>query len=113
MAILSIELVTTIDRHKFLDALREEIGVLDGWIADFRFFSNMSAMVSAVLPNRNAVGFARKLTAIGLNLPLEAVEALARQAGKDNKTGEFSCALNITFIHGDGDLRVASPAVPG
>ncbi len=113
MAILSIELVTTIDRHTLLDALREEIGVLNGWIADFRFFSNMSAMVSVVLPSRNAIEFARKLTAIGLNLPVEAIEALGKQAEKDNKTDEFSCALNVTFIHGDGDLRVASPAVPG
>ena len=113
MAILSIELVTTIDRHTLLDALREEIGELDGWIADFRFFSNMSAMVSAMLPSRNAAELGKKLTAIGLNLPVEAVEALARQAEKDNKPDEFSCALNVTFIHGDGDLRLASPAVPG
>lgn len=111
MAILSIELVTTIDRHTLLDALREEIGMLDGWIADFRFFSNMSVMVSAVLPSGNAFKFAKKLTAIGLNLPVEAVESLARQV--DNNTGEFSCALNVTFVQGDGDLRIASPAVPG
>lgn len=113
MAILSIELVTKIDRHKLLDALREEIGILDGWILDFQFFSNMSAMISAVLPSRNAVKFAQKLTDIGLNLPLEAVEALARQADRDIETDEFSCALNITFIGGDGDLAVFSPAVSG
>lgn len=113
MAILSIELVTPINRHELLDALHEEIGVLDGWISDFRFFSDMSAMVAVVLPNRNAVEFAQNLTAIGLKPPVEAIEALERQAEEQNNTGEFSCALNITFVHGDGELRIVSPAVPG
>ncbi len=113
MAILSIELLTTIDRHKFLDTVRDEIGVLDGCISDFRFFSNISAMISAVLPSRNALEFAKRLTAMGLNLPVGAVESFARQADKDSKLDEFPCALNVTFIHSDGDLRIASPAVPG
>ena len=113
MATLSIELVTRIERHQLLDALREEIGMLNGWISDFRFFSNMSAVVSVALPNRNAVLFGQKLATMGLNLPVEAIEALANQVAKETTTSEFSCALNITFIHDDGELRVVSPAVPG
>ena len=113
MVALSIELVTKIDRHKLIEDVRNAIFVLDGWIEDFRFFSNISAMISAVLPSRNANRFAAMLADIGLILPAETIESLAREATTCIVDSEFLCALNVNFIHGDGDLRIPTPAVPG
>jgi hypothetical protein len=110
---------TTRERNGVVSDLQEAIRAVGGWIVDFSLFSNISVCIVFTTAAHRLAGLLEALKETGVKLEakgLAATEAIAQQAaaaGVAAELPEFSCTLQVTFIHSDPDLRREVPSIPG
>ena len=99
---------THAERHAVTTRVLDALGRV-GVVEDARQHSNKQVAIRfATAPGR--VGALRQELA---DLPLRLSEASSAELLALSEHEEASGWLVITFVHGDPDLRIAQPAVPG
>lgn len=94
---------TRVERHAVVDMVEEAIRVTGGWILDFHQYSNISLVLEVEIPPRRLPELVGLLQAGGVCFrpapELSAADADSAVLG----------TLQVTFIHDEGDLHVATP----
>ena len=96
----AIEAVTRAECNGVLLAVREAIQASGGFITDRHLYSNLSATIVFELPGAHLPALADGLTAVGLSI---------KRLPEDGERMP-NCALSITFVHDDPDMRRDVPA---
>ncbi len=109
MPAVQINAVTRVERLEATARAREAIARSGGDILTFEQFSNVSACVGFEIPPLRLPDLARELNAAGLNLSRRSEQALESA----NHGDTVPVTLQITFVHGEPDLRRHISAVPG
>lgn len=92
---------TRVERHSLVDIVEEAIRVTGGWILDFHQYSNISLVLEVEIPPGRLAELVRLLEAGGVRFhpaPAPAEDEVAVLG-----------TLQITFIHDEPDLHVATP----
>lgn len=104
--------VTRADRNEIISEVSASVAAVGGWIDDVNFFSNISVVLRFVIPSASGPALALRLAAQPLQVDTKSLDSLSalltHRPGK-----EIVCSLQITFFHGDPDLRRHVPSVPG
>lgn len=110
---LSIEFFTRSDRHETISSINEAISASGGYVDDVNFFSNIAVAIIGIFPPGSSEPLANALLAMGLKLgPLE-ISRLMKLDDELSAGQEFTCAIHVTFIHNEPDLKQHIPNVPG
>jgi hypothetical protein len=104
---------TRADRIQMTDRVSEAINQAEGWITDFRLYSNILICINFEVPLSNLNKLAASLQETGLQLSQESLEQLRSVYDPMLKQQELAGTLQITFIHDEPDLIREVPAVPG
>jgi hypothetical protein len=88
----------------------EEAG---GWIEDVHFFSNVAVNLRCAIAASAAAVLGEKLIKLGMGLRRDEAAALELVAAGLSKKDELTFSLQLTFVHGEPDLRRHIPSVPG
>lgn len=114
---LRLNATTWEDRHRVIESAKDAIAGNGGWILDFKFFSNVSVMISFELPQQNIMAFRDALSKMELQLSESGLVAIGELAEQETAPAELPACLNatlqITFIHNEPDLRIPVPMIPG
>ncbi len=94
---------TRVERHALVDIVEEAIRVTGGWILDFHQYSNISLVLEVEIPPGRLAGLVRLLEAGGVRF--SPAPALADR----EEVAAVLGTLQITFIHDEPDLHVATP----
>ena len=100
--------ITQMERHVALPAIERAILAAGGAISDYRQFSGLAAVLELEVPARRFAALHAAIAATEVELS----PALDRIAIPDDAV-EMSGTLRIEFPHGDADLTIPLPAVPG
>jgi len=92
------------DRHDTIRKLKETVAGY-GDLVDFRFFSDISIVVTIEIQERNVNFLYGKLSEL---LSLDEAESLP-----SNSERERVIYLNVTFARATGNLTIDVPSVPG
>jgi len=96
--------VTAVARDEATTRIRDAFSDAGAWITDVHFFSGVCTVFSFDAPDLPRLAAALAQAGVALDDP--STRALATQ-------GADSGSLNVTFTHGDPDLRIEVPSVPG
>lgn len=97
------------DRHAVTARVRDAIAAAGGWITDFRQFSNLSVCVVSEIETAALKRLAAELELIPVRFSDSAIQSLLDCHAR----GEVTVSVQVTFVHGEPDLRIPQPAVPG
>ncbi len=109
MPSVQINAVTSVERLEATARARDAISEAGGAILTFEQFSNVSACVGLEIAPARLPDLGRLLSAAGLNLSKRSEQAL--ESANHGQT--VPVTLQITFVHGEPDLRRHIPAIPG
>ena len=105
--------VTSADRHEVTAAVDKAILASEGWVVDHTLFSNIAITLRLSLPMGKLDDFKRRVAEAGVRLDdASQGSSCATTRDEDGET-EITVSLNVTFIHDEPDLRRTVPAVPG
>jgi hypothetical protein len=96
------------ERHGVTAQLLDALGRV-GFVEDARRHSNKEIAIRFELPAGGATALRDALAGLPLRLSAASVAELADLPEDQAATGW----LVVSFVHGEPDLRVAAPAVPG
>lgn len=101
--------VTARERHEATRLVRRAVGDANGWITDFRQFSNFAAALDVEVSPARLPSLYLAIEAVGIRLspPLVDLQPI------DHAREELLVALRIDFLHDDPDLALPVPSVPG
>lgn len=111
--VLRIEAGTRVPRLEMIARISGAIQAANGFVMDFRYFSNTAVFVSFEIPPSMLSGLQASLSAAGLNFPSRSLVSMAQHASEPALSGLRKCHLSVTFFHDDPDLRIPVPAIPG
>ncbi len=94
---------TRVERHALVDIVEEAIRATGGWILDFHQFSNISLVLKVEIPPRRLAELVQLLQSGGVHF--RPAPELAPGEENDAVLG----TLQITFVHDEADLHVATP----
>lgn len=100
---LHLQGCTRVERHAMVDIVEESIREVNGWILDFHQYSNISLVLEMEVPPGRLERLLDLLRAGGVSFG--ALPELHPEDQEDAVLG----TLQITFIHNEGDLHVATP----
>lgn len=106
--IFRINASTRADRHQTIDRAQAAIESSDGWLIDFRPFSNISICFNVEIKRRDIHRLFAALGDIGLG-----PGAAAHYDPGIDPDETIKGTIQITFIHDQPDLRIEIPEVPG
>jgi len=106
---LQLSATTRVQRHDATARAEEIINRCGGWIVDFSLFSNIMTVLRFEVPVARLPELARGLAEADLHLDEPSQTALRAMTGE----GEVFGTLQLTFIHGEPDLRREVPPIPG
>ncbi len=98
---------TSRDRQEAIQLVQEAVGARGGFVLDFRRFSNAALAVELELPGGALPALIDDLEAGGVVLDER------QELPADASARERLVSLFLQFVHGDPDLRIESPRVPG
>lgn len=110
---------TRADRHEMISRVREAILEGGGYVTDFHMFSNAAICINFEAPAGSIRRLYSSLKRTGLRLSEESHDALSSCCDEADKPGgraeaaDVAGTLQITFIHGEPDLRIEVPPIPG
>ena len=107
---ISFQGSTRIDRHAAIRALEDGIAGLEGWILDFRPFSNIAVATQLEVPVGRLPELPAVIEAAGIRLAAWADDTLDTGSRTE---GEVVVQLHITFVHNEADKKDVVPKVPG
>jgi hypothetical protein len=112
-----MEAVTREPRNEMLARISEAFRTAQSCVIDFRFFSNLALLIKAEVSSAMLADLRRSLSATGLRFSEQSVAAMDRFCEKAEASaspqGDCLCHLFVTFIHGEPDMRIEIPAIPG
>ncbi len=108
--ILMLAAVTKTSRHGVMSIVNDAVMVLGGWISGHELYGNMVTVFKFELAPKVLPALAERLDAAAIRLD-DASRAAIAEAGETAE--EIPCALNVTFIHDEPDVKREVPAVPG
>jgi hypothetical protein len=108
MRVLQLSAVTRGERHDATSRVEEAINRCGGWLVDFSLFSNVMTVLRFEAPVARLSELARALAKVDIPLDEPSQEALRAMTGE----GEVLGTLQLTFIHGEPELRRAVPPIP-
>ena len=104
--------VTRAERNEIISAVSASISAVGGWIDDVSFFSNISVALRFIIPSSSGPALALLIAALPMKIDNEGLTNL--DAVPTHRPGkEITCSLQVTFFHGEPDLRRHIPSVPG
>ena len=106
MALIRIEIITSIERNKALSLINELIRGAEGWVADHKLFSNISATLSFEIPFNQTSTFIDSLFEKGFQPDVKDIP-------KTQKEEDIKGIIAISFIHNEPDLKRDVPAFEG
>ncbi len=109
MRFLQLSATTRVQRHDATARAEDLIHRCGGWIVDFSLFSNIMTVLRFELPVARLAEVARGLAEADIHLDEQSQEALRAMTGE----GDVFGTLQLTFIHGEPDLRREVPPIPG
>jgi hypothetical protein len=102
------------DRRAVVSDVNDAIQDRGGWVDNHTAFSNIAIALMFTLPEGAIRPFVEDLIHLGVSLDQDSLEAaLGSEPTEGRGERDQGCALNITFIHDEPDLRRDIPAVPG
>lgn len=110
---LRLNATTRTDRLQVIEAVKDTIAASDGWILDFKQFSNLSATINFELSPKKLMAFRDAVSKIGVRLNESSLLAISELAEQPTAPAELHATLQITFIHDEPDLRIPVPRIPG
>jgi len=110
MAVLTLQAHTAAPRHECTRRAADAIQAAGGFVTDVRQFSNAALMLRFEVPATALPAMGAGLAAAGVGLDAVSESALADRALSG---GEVDGTLHLRFYHGEPDLRIPTPAVPG
>ena len=115
---LALAGVSKSERHGVVAGVSDAISAAGGWIVDHTQFSNIAIALRFALPPGGLDELRRRIAAAGVRLDAASLASLQAMAGTPATGGEgvgeeIAASINITFLHGEPDLRQVVPAVPG
>lgn len=111
-ATFALNFVTRHDRHAMVTAVTDLVARSGGWVADAQFFSNAMVAWRLRLPASRLAEFMAGLRRAGLTVSAADQAALAAIVCRDGAP-DVAGSLQISFVHGEPDLRRPIPAIPG
>ena len=102
-----------------ISRVREAISQGGGYICDFHMFSNASICINFEVAAGKIGKLYSSLAATGLRLNRESHDLLAvcrdqsEQLDEKSRAADVAGTLQITFIHGEPDLKIECPPIPG
>jgi hypothetical protein len=117
--LLRINAVTRANREEIIARVRNAMTVSGAWVLDVKLFSNVSACFSFEIPGNHLGKLREALAATELRVIKESDDSLSRlvdlhalDAGSLH-VPDIAGTLQITFVHGEPDLRIEVPKIPG
>ena len=108
--ILMLAAVTKTNRPAVMAIVNDTVMALGGWITVHNLYGNMVAVFHFELAPGKLAALAERLDAEAIRLDDASRAAIA---GPDQTAEGIPCALNVTFIHDEPDVKREVPAVPG
>lgn len=108
MAIIMLSAIARIERKAATSFVFDTVNSLGGWIDDVHMYSNLMNVIRFTLPADAFVSLITVLEGGGITVDPAATPSPGRDPRRD-----VMATLQITFLHGDPDLRRDVPAVPG
>jgi hypothetical protein len=99
------------DRHSVTSSASNAVGDAGGCVLDFKQFSNLAICLTIELPPAGFIKLREKLADLKVTMDQPTKEEISLAEVREDL--EIPCSLRITFIHGEPDLRIQIPAVPG
>ncbi len=110
--LIRLTAVTRADRNGIISEVSDSVAAVGGWIDDVNFFSNISVVLRFVIPSASGPALALRFADQPLQVDTEGLNSLnALLTHRPEK--EIICSLQMTFFHGDPDLRRHVASVPG
>jgi hypothetical protein len=109
---LPLRATTHDDRTAVLWRISEAMSASGAVLLDSRLFSNAAAALFFEVRAGDAAALRRALEGAGLTFDDTSVAALAGLAARAAED-EIAAALHVTFVHGEPDLAIDVPKVPG
>jgi hypothetical protein len=103
---ICLQAVTRAERHLMVEAVSAAIGSCGGWVLDFNLFSNIAISIAFEIPAGQWDCLVERFAKLDWRLDQP-------PAGLDDRPGDLSVSLHLTFIHNEGDLRRPIPSIPG
>jgi hypothetical protein len=112
---LRINATTSEERSMLLPRLEDAISGAGAWITDYRMFSNISVCLMFEAPLSCLGKLWANLSACDLRLTQQSIAAFQDLMSKPatSSSGDVVGTIEVTFVHGDGSLKIKVPAVPG
>jgi hypothetical protein len=114
---LRINATTNEERTMLLPRLEDAISGAGAWITDYRMFSNISVCLMFEAPLCCLGKLWANLSTCDLRLTRQSIAAfqdlLSKSDANAKTTSEVKGTIEVTFVHGDGSLKIKVPAVPG
>ncbi len=109
-SILMLAAVTRANRHAVMGLVNDAIMGLGGWVDGHSLYGNMVTVFRFEVDAARLRELETRLDDAAVHLDDASREALA---GADPARGDMRCALNVTFVHNEPDVKRPVPAVPG
>ncbi len=100
---LHLQGCTRVERHAMVDTVEESIREVNGWILDFHQYSNISLVLEMEIPPGRLEQLLDLLRAGGV------VFGTLPELGPEDREDAVLGTLQITFLHDEPDLHVATP----
>lgn len=112
---LRINATTNEERTALLPRLEDAISRAGAWITDYRMFSNISVCLMFEAPSSCLGKLWANLSACDLKLTSQSIAAFQDLLSRHDKgaTSDVKGTIEVTFVHGDGSLKIKVPTVPG
>lgn len=109
--IIRIRGKTKQERLGVTSAASDAVGLVGGYILDYRQFSNLAVVFTVELPARGFRDLREKLAALDVILDPPTDDEVALWSASEAK--KIMGSLRLDFLHQEPDLRIPVPAVPG
>lgn len=95
------------ERNEVIDALKTTISRCDGYIIDFKMFSDLALAMNIEIPENKILDLYKGLQKI---IKISGIEPERKiiQSEKD-----CTVLMNVSFSKGTGDMKIEVPDVPG
>jgi hypothetical protein len=95
--------------------ISDAIRCAGGCVLDFRFFSNLALFIEAEAATARLHALLTALAATELKLDSRSIAKLRELSASCSQEMQDVRPIHlfVTFIHGDPDLRIPVPAIPG
>lgn len=111
---LRLTALTHAPRHRVVADLTARLNDL-GWILDFHQFSNLALSVQFEVAPRQVPAVRSALASVPMHLSGQSQAAIAaiESVPLADLPDPVPASIHVTFLHGEPDLRIPVPAVPG